>query len=106
MSVMNEDHIKVLLPRSGVHQFWETVDQHYAQRDPRKWKYLAMLALHECAGWSLEQISRAFDCSKGHVSRCLKTVREDLQGRFRPPPDWHSRRRADARDDPSPPSRS
>ena len=79
---MNEDHIKVLLPRSGSDEFWSLVEEHYAGEDEQKWKCLAMLALRENAGWPLGQIGRVFQHPKGHVTRCLEAIKRELRLRF------------------------
>lgn len=84
MSIMHHDGHKILLPRGGPDHFWQLVHDHYADEDPLLWKYLAMLALRENAGWPLEHIGRVFDHNKGHVTRCLHLVKRDLRTRFRP----------------------
>jgi hypothetical protein len=84
MSVMDENHGKVELPRQGADGFWRSVMEHYAGRDQRLWKYLAMLALRECAGWPLDYIGLVFGHPRGHVSRCLARVTDDLRDRFEP----------------------
>ena len=76
---------RVILPRVNGDEFWETVREHYAQEDPRCWKFLAMFALHTTAGMSIEKIGHAFGHPPGHVSRCLQIVRRELRERFRPP---------------------
>jgi hypothetical protein len=86
MSVIDERSNKVLLPRQGVDAFWRAVMEHYAGRDRRRWKYLAMLALQECADWPLECIGLVFGHPRGHVSRCLARVTDDLRDRFQPEP--------------------
>lgn len=88
MSVARPDGTKVILPRSGADEFWLTIHQHYAGEDSRKWKYLAMLALRENAGWPLERIGQVFDHPKGHVTRCLTRIKKELQVRFRMSPDF------------------
>ena len=87
MSMMCEGGLKVVLPRTGPDDFWKIVQQHYAGDDSQKWKCLAMLALRENAGWPLEQIGRVFDHNKGHVTRCLGVIKEELRGRFRMSPE-------------------
>lgn len=79
---MGTDGVKTILPRSGPEEFWEAVYEDFARRDERKWKYLAMLALREAAGWPLEYIGLAFGHPKGHVVRCLQNVKCELQDRF------------------------
>ncbi len=82
MSVVRRDGLKVVLPRTGADIIWRLIHEHFAAEDPRKWKYLAMLALRENAGWPLEQIGLVFGHPKGHVTRCLSQVRADLRERF------------------------
>ncbi|MFO1022607.1 MAG: hypothetical protein U0903_18205 [Planctomycetales bacterium] len=82
MSTINLDGFKVILPRSGADEFWQKIHEHYAQDDDRKWKYLAMLALRENAGWPLTQIGQVFGHPKGHVSRCLESIKSELRARF------------------------
>lgn len=79
MSVMNHSGEKIVLERSGSDAFWQLVQDRYADDDPRKWRYLAMLALRENAAWSLELIGKAFGHHRGHVMRCLNQVRDRLR---------------------------
>ncbi|MFN0199342.1 MAG: hypothetical protein ACKVT0_21540 [Planctomycetaceae bacterium] len=88
MSVMNVEKIKVVLPRSGPDEFWSLVHQHFAAEDPLRWKYLAMLALRENAGWPLEQIGFVFGHPKGHIVRCLAAIKQSLRDRFCLAPEW------------------
>jgi hypothetical protein len=83
---MNELGFKIVLPRGGPDEFWQQVHDHYAGASPLKWKYLAMLALRENAGWPLDCIGLAFGHPKGHVSRCLQQVSDELRRNFQPPP--------------------
>lgn len=82
MSVIDRRGDKVILPRIGPDEFWEDIRTAYAAADPYKWKYLAMLALKENAGWSLDMIGNAFGHDRGHVSRCLSSLCRELQERF------------------------
>jgi len=82
MSTIREDQTKVVLLRGGADEFWQTVHEHYAHEDPLTWKYLAMLALSENAGWPLEYIGLVFSHHKGHVSRCLQKIKHELRSRF------------------------
>ena len=98
MSVMRHDQTQVSLPRAGLDPFWKEVDRRYASPtavdettdhavgkrrrqtlSEHRWRALAMLALRENAGWSLERIGRAFGRDRGHVSRCLKQVIAELR---------------------------
>lgn len=88
MSVTKPDGTKVVLPRSGADQFWKTVHEHYAGDDPRRWKYLAMLALRENAGWPLDRIGNVFGHPKGHVTRCLRRIKDELRMQFRLAPEF------------------
>ena len=88
MSCIRRNGAKTLLPRSGPDAFWSAVEEQFGQDDPRVWRYLAMLALRENTGWSLEQIGRAFGHPKGHVTRCLRRVEADLRERFAPPAEF------------------
>lgn len=82
MSVMRRNGTKVNLDRTGMDSFWEEVQQYLDGEPERMWRYLAMLTLHEVGGWSLDRIGRAFNHNRGHVSRCLDRIREDLRERF------------------------
>lgn len=86
MTVLNQrGSERVVLPRVNGDAFWETVREHYAQENPRCWKFLAMFALHTTAGMSIEKIGHAFGHPPGHVSRCLQIVKRELRSRFAPP---------------------
>lgn len=87
MSVVGQDGIKIDLPRTGPDCFWDQIHKHYACERKTRWKHLAMLALHENAGWPLEKIGKAFGHSKGHVSRCLVNTRDELHQKFRIAPE-------------------
>ena len=84
MSTIRPTGHKVILPRGGLDEQWELLIRHHIQADPRKWRYLAMLALKENAGWPLECIANAFQHPKGHISRCIAQVKRDLRARFEP----------------------
>lgn len=73
---------KVFLPRTGADTFWKLIYDHYAGADERKWRYLAMLALRENAGWPLDRIGKVFGHPKGHVTRCLARIKAELRERF------------------------
>lgn len=82
MSIVREDTTKIVLTRSGADEFWQTVFEQYARDNPRKWKYLAMLALRENADWPLEYIGLVFSHRKGHVKRCLDRIKKELRKRL------------------------
>ncbi|QDT52150.1 hypothetical protein Pan44_01590 [Caulifigura coniformis] len=82
MSMIRPNGQKVVLPRSGTEQQWDLIFIHYAKTDLQKWRYLAMLALKESAGWPLDGIGNVFDHPKGHISRCLAQVKRELRARF------------------------
>jgi hypothetical protein len=84
MSMIRPNGNKVMLPRGVNKQQWDLITRHYAKTDARKWKYMAMLALKENAGWPLECIGLVFKHPKGHVSRCIARVKRELQIRFSP----------------------
>lgn len=88
MSVMQEDGAKVVLPRVGAEEFWEIMRENYALESSLKWKALAILALRENAGWPLEAIASVFGHHRGHVSRILVQVKNDLREKFERSPDW------------------
>jgi hypothetical protein len=82
MSVIDQLGNKIVLPRLGPDGFWAQLAQHYAGTKSRRWKYLAMLTLHESAGWTLEQVARAFGHPRGHVSRCIARLKRELRQKF------------------------
>ena len=88
MSVTKYDGRKIVLPRTGADEFWKLVQSHYAGEDGRVWKYLAMLALRENAGWPLERIGQVFGHPKGHVTRCLTKIKQELRDRFQASPEF------------------
>ena len=80
--------VKVMLPRSGADSFWKLVNDHFAGADQRKWKYLAILALRENAGWPLDKIGNVFGHPKGHITRILSRIKEELRLTFGQEPDF------------------
>jgi len=88
MSVARPNGTKILLPRSGPDQFWQLIHDHFAGEDARKWKYLAMLALRENAGWPLDRIGNVFGHPKGHVTRCLARIKGELRQDFDASPEF------------------
>lgn len=88
MSVTRRNGTKIVLPRTGPDEFWKLIHDHFAEEDERKWKYLAMLALRENAGWPLERIGNVFGHPKGHVTRCLSKIKRDLRDQFQSSPEF------------------
>ncbi|SFH85351.1 hypothetical protein SAMN05421753_103213 [Planctomicrobium piriforme] len=88
MSVSRPNGVKIVLPRSGADQFWQIIHDHFAGEDMRKWKYLAMLALRENAGWPLDRIGAVFGHPKGHVTRCLARIKGELRAEFQASPEF------------------
>jgi hypothetical protein len=86
VSITRQNGSKIVLPRTGPDDFWNLIHDHYAAEDPRKWKYLAMLAFRENAGWPLERIGVVFGHPKGHVTRCLEKIKSELRQRFQMSP--------------------
>lgn len=84
MSVTKSNGTKIILPRSGPEHFWELISDNFAGDDKLRWKYLAMLALRENCGWPLHWIGAVFGHPKGHVTRCLKRIKEQLAEHFEP----------------------
>jgi hypothetical protein len=89
---------KIELPRDMATSFWQEVQRHYAEDDSQKWKLLAMLALRENSGWTMEQIGYAIGHARGHVSRCIRQVKDDLQLRFKNAEQMRERCALDERD--------
>lgn len=86
MSVTRHNGTKVVLPRTGADEFWQLVHDHFANADERKWRYLAMLALRENAGWPLDRIGNVFGHPKGHVTRCLARIKQEMRITFQAEP--------------------
>lgn len=82
MSIVDRREVKLVLPRSGPEDIWKQIVDEFAGDDPLKWKYLAMLALRENGGWPLHWIGMAFHHPKGHVTRCLARVKQQLRAHF------------------------
>jgi hypothetical protein len=87
MSVSNHLGFKIVLPRQGADEFWQLIHEHFAEEDEIRWKYLAMLALRENAGWPLDAIGQVFGHCKGHVTRCISNVKRELRTRFEVSPE-------------------
>ncbi len=79
MSIINYDHTKALVFRTGPDPFWDRVHDYLEGRPDHCWRYLAMLALRENCGWSMERIGKAFGHNKGHITRCLDKIRRELR---------------------------
>ena len=88
MSVTKRNGTKIILPRTGPDEFWKLIYDNFAFEDARKWKYLAMLALRENAGWPLDRIGNVFGHPKGHVTRCLAKIKKDLREEFQSSPEF------------------
>lgn len=82
MSTTREDGLKVVLPNTGLEEFWRRLDEDYARQNPRLWKNLAMLALRDVCEWRLGMIERAFATSRGQIVRALDSVKSDVRARF------------------------
>lgn len=78
MSVVDSRQVKVLLPRSGLDPFWQRLLAEAAGDSLRR-KYLAMLALRENSGWPLDAIGGVFEHPKGHVSRVIRRLKNELR---------------------------
>jgi len=96
MSVINESKEKIVLPRSEPDPFWSTLAHHYAGDNQRRWKWLAMLALHECAEWPLDCIAEVFAHRRRHVAHMIEKVKNELRGKFA---DGRKKRAPDNNDD-------
>ncbi|HUQ71850.1 MAG TPA: hypothetical protein VM165_20130 [Planctomycetaceae bacterium] len=82
MTIINELGQKVILDRVGPDPFWNLIQRHYAHDDPRVWRLLAMFALKDGLGWSLERIGLTFGVTPGQVSRTVQTARRELRLHF------------------------
>lgn len=82
MSAVNVSGEKVELPRDSTTSFWQEVERHYAADDHMRWKLLALLALRENCCWTFDQLGHATGHTRGHISRCLARVKNELKQRF------------------------
>jgi hypothetical protein len=82
MTVVDRHCQKVLLGRPGRDPFWNVIQKHYAHEDARVWRSLAMFALKESLGLTVDQIALAFGLHRGHVSRCIHATHRELRARF------------------------
>lgn len=87
MSVVARDGTKRMLPRTGADAIWQALCDGYLDTGTdleraRRWRYLAMLALREHAGWPMACIGRAMGHPKGHVTRCLARIKSEIRERF------------------------
>ena len=83
MSLMDTFEQKQLLPRHGADEFWTEIQECYAKADQSVWQRLAMFALHESVGWTLDQIGVATGLHRGQVGRCIEETKRDLRTKFR-----------------------
>jgi len=79
---MKEDNIKIVLHRTEPDLFWKEILENYAGDNAMRWRLLGMLALREVCHWPVDRIGKSFGISKGHVTRCLKRVKDELQENF------------------------
>jgi hypothetical protein len=82
MSVTTRSGTRVVLHRTGPDAFWDALDHEFQSHDDRHWRNLAMLALRENAGWPVERIARAFGHNKGHITRCIERIKDEIRARF------------------------
>lgn len=47
-----------------------------------------MLALRENAGWPLDRIGKVFGHPKGHVTRCLARIKQEMRVTFNAEPEF------------------
>lgn len=83
MTIVDKYAQKILIARNDSDELWVCIQRHFAGENAQRWRYLAMFALRETAGWNLDQIGLAMGHTRGHVSRCLRSIRDDLRQRFR-----------------------
>lgn len=74
---------KIVLPRRSP-DLWDTLQREWAGTNPTRWKQLSMLHLHVHCHWTLDMLHYVFGHPKGHISRTLRNVREELAERFVP----------------------
>lgn len=93
---MRTDSTKIILTRNGVDNIWKLILNHYdAHGDDLAWKYLAMLALREDAGWPLKYVGRIFGHHKGHAQRAIEKIKREIRDQFELSPEWRRRARND-----------
>ena len=105
MSVSNTRGEKVILERVGPGELWDELRHKYAGDNPRKLKALGVLALRENAGWTMEQIGQVFGHQRGHITRILTNIKQELRATIRLPADFFSDPECSDLDDSSPDSR-
>ena len=88
MSTAKEDKTKIVLPRTGPELFWEKILDNYAGDDPLRWRWLAMFALSDVCHWPVDRIAKTFEIAKGHVTRSINRVKDDLRDNFDLPDDF------------------
>lgn len=81
MSVTNRRGEKVRLSRDGADPIVAQLIAGYAV-DRCRLRGLVMVLLYEQGGLTLEQIGTALDHPKGHVSRRIRKVKEDVAAGF------------------------
>ncbi len=82
MSVINRNGLKVILGKDGMSEIWRQLQKDYLSRKPYRQRWMAMFCLREMCGWTIESISFVVGQPKGHVSRCLKRIKEELVEQF------------------------
>lgn len=73
MSTANSQGKKIILQSQKCCAL-RIIGRHWAKKDRRKWRGLAMLVL-KADGWSETQIAHAFGVNRGHVNRAVQRVR-------------------------------
>lgn len=80
MSIVDRDGRRIVLRDGDSHaQHWQNIHAAFPGPDTLTRKRLAMFALREECGWTLEQIAQAWGTHRGHVSRCIADITQALQ---------------------------
>lgn len=87
MSMIDQYGQRVILGAPGRDPLLTLIRQHYAQENPRVWRALALFALKESLGWTVDQCALAFEINRGQVSRSVQATRRELRRRFDYVPD-------------------
>lgn len=82
MSVINERSERVILGRPCRDPTWDLIQKHYAGEDAAVWRALAVFALRESLGWSVDQIALALGVHRGQIGRMVRSTRDRLRRRF------------------------